>query len=265
MQEGPVPVTVTVTCPQDGKTASDTVTIQVIRPAAKVYTFEDVHFDFDRYTLRPEALRVLEQAVAAMKARRDAAPDRRRPHLQHRHGRIQPGARRAPRQRGARLPDAERRRRDAPADRQLRRGKAEARQLARRDAPAQPPRGARRAARLVAGTSMLADLTMIATLPVDEAAVQKAAEEGEVQAQQPETPHPTPGLPQVAGAAGRAARRSASARTSIANRASIRRRPNRRCRRRRKSPASPSHRARAREVHDDRARHSHSCNGSRSP
>ena len=67
MQEGPVPVTVTVTCPSDGKTASDTVTIQVVRPAAKVYTFEDVHFDFDRYTLRPEALRVLEQAVAAMK------------------------------------------------------------------------------------------------------------------------------------------------------------------------------------------------------
>ncbi len=67
MQEGPVPVTITVTCPSDGKTASDTVTIQVIRPAAKVYTFEDVHFDFDRYTLRPEALRVLEQAVGAMK------------------------------------------------------------------------------------------------------------------------------------------------------------------------------------------------------
>ncbi len=67
MQEGPVPVTVTVTCPSDGKTATDTVTIQVIRPAGKVYTFEDVHFDFDRYTLRPEALRVLEQAVSAMK------------------------------------------------------------------------------------------------------------------------------------------------------------------------------------------------------
>jgi peptidoglycan-associated lipoprotein len=67
MQEGPVPVTVTVTCPTDNRTASDTVTIQVVRPAAKVYTFEDVHFDFDRYTLRPEALRVLEQAVGAMK------------------------------------------------------------------------------------------------------------------------------------------------------------------------------------------------------
>ena len=67
MQVGSVPVTVTVTCPTDSKTATDTVTIQVIRPPAKVYTFEDVHFDFDRYTLRPEAVRVLEQAVSAMK------------------------------------------------------------------------------------------------------------------------------------------------------------------------------------------------------
>ena len=66
MTVGSVPATVTV---NDGKggTASDTVTLQVIQRAAKVYTFEDVHFDFDRYTLRPEALRVLEQAVAAMK------------------------------------------------------------------------------------------------------------------------------------------------------------------------------------------------------
>ena len=66
MVEGPVPVTVTV---NDGKggTASDTVTIQVVRKPTKAYTFEDVHFDFDRFTLRPEAVRVLEQAVAAMK------------------------------------------------------------------------------------------------------------------------------------------------------------------------------------------------------
>ena len=52
---------------------------------------------------------------------------------------------------------------------------------------------------------MLADLTMIATQAVDEAAVQRAAsvtaeasaelEQGEVQAQQPETPHPVPGMP----------------------------------------------------------------------
>ena len=42
---------------------------------------------------------------------------------------------------------------------------------------------------------MLADLTMIATLPVDQAAVQKATAEGDVQAQQPDPHHPIPGLP----------------------------------------------------------------------
>jgi len=53
---------------------------------------------------------------------------------------------------------------------------------------------------------MLADLTMIATLPVNPAALQAAEDEsteasakveGEVQAQQPEVPHPTPGLPKA--------------------------------------------------------------------
>ncbi|HXG56652.1 MAG TPA: OmpA family protein [Vicinamibacterales bacterium] len=68
MQEGTVPVTVTVTCPQDGKTASDTVNIQVIRPVVKQYVFEDVYFDFDRYSLRPEATRELDEAIAAMQA-----------------------------------------------------------------------------------------------------------------------------------------------------------------------------------------------------
>jgi outer membrane protein OmpA-like peptidoglycan-associated protein len=66
MTEGTVPVTVTVTCPQDGKTASDTVNINVIRPAVKQIVFEDVHFDFDRYSLRPEATRALDEAVKAM-------------------------------------------------------------------------------------------------------------------------------------------------------------------------------------------------------
>jgi len=47
---------------------------------------------------------------------------------------------------------------------------------------------------------MIADLTMIATLPVDELAVQRAISEGQsdaeaVQAQQPEPPHAPPGLP----------------------------------------------------------------------
>jgi peptidoglycan-associated lipoprotein len=65
--EGPVPVTIRVTCPTDNKTASDTVTIQVIRPAAAApIVFEDVHFDFDRYSLRPEAVRTLDEAVAAL-------------------------------------------------------------------------------------------------------------------------------------------------------------------------------------------------------
>jgi outer membrane protein OmpA-like peptidoglycan-associated protein len=65
MQEGPVPVTVEVS---DGKggTASDAVTIQVIRPAEREIVFEDVHFDFDRYSLRPEATRALDEAIKAL-------------------------------------------------------------------------------------------------------------------------------------------------------------------------------------------------------
>ena len=66
MQVGAVPLTVTV---NDGRgmTASDTVTVQVIAPAPKKQiTFEDVHFDFDRYTLRPEAARILDDAIKAM-------------------------------------------------------------------------------------------------------------------------------------------------------------------------------------------------------
>jgi peptidoglycan-associated lipoprotein len=66
-QEGTVPVTVTVTCPTDNKTASDTVNIQVTRPPARQYTFEDVHFDFDRYTLRPDATRILDEAISALR------------------------------------------------------------------------------------------------------------------------------------------------------------------------------------------------------
>ena len=65
MVEGPVPVTVRVS---DGKggTASDVVTIQVIKEAVKEITFEDVHFDFDRYSLRPEAVRSLDEAIRSL-------------------------------------------------------------------------------------------------------------------------------------------------------------------------------------------------------
>jgi outer membrane protein OmpA-like peptidoglycan-associated protein len=66
---GSYPVTVTVTDAK-GATASDTATCQVVAPVVEVkkYEFEDVYFDFDRYSLRQDALRVLDEAVAAMKA-----------------------------------------------------------------------------------------------------------------------------------------------------------------------------------------------------
>ncbi|MEQ1911991.1 MAG: OmpA family protein, partial [Vicinamibacterales bacterium] len=67
-QEGPVQATVTV---NDGKggTASANTTIQVVRPAPIVeLTFEDVYFDFDRSSLRPDAMRLLDDAVAKLQA-----------------------------------------------------------------------------------------------------------------------------------------------------------------------------------------------------
>ena len=70
MQEGPVPIAVTVS---DGKggTATDAVTIQVIRAAIREFVFEDVHFDFDRYSLRPEATRALDEAIKTLQANAD--------------------------------------------------------------------------------------------------------------------------------------------------------------------------------------------------
>jgi outer membrane protein OmpA-like peptidoglycan-associated protein len=70
-QVGPVPVTVAVNDGRGGM-ASDMVVIQVVRPAPVVeLMFEDVYFDFDRSTLRPEALRLLDDAVAGLMANPD--------------------------------------------------------------------------------------------------------------------------------------------------------------------------------------------------
>ena len=64
-QVGNVPVTVTATDNRGGS-ATATATIQVVR--REVVTFEDVHFDFDRFNLRPDALKLLDDAVAKLQA-----------------------------------------------------------------------------------------------------------------------------------------------------------------------------------------------------
>jgi len=65
---GTVPVTVTGTCATDQKSASDTVNIQVTARPVQTFTFEDVYFDFDRYSLTDAAQRILTQAVETLRA-----------------------------------------------------------------------------------------------------------------------------------------------------------------------------------------------------
>ena len=65
MQEGPVPVTVEVTDGRGGY-ATDAVTIHVIRAPIKEILMEDIHFDFDRYSLRPDATRSLDETVTSL-------------------------------------------------------------------------------------------------------------------------------------------------------------------------------------------------------
>jgi outer membrane protein OmpA-like peptidoglycan-associated protein len=65
---GTVPVTVTGTCATDGMSASDTVNISVIPRPVRTFTFEDVYFDFDRFSLTDAATRVLAEAVATLRA-----------------------------------------------------------------------------------------------------------------------------------------------------------------------------------------------------
>ncbi len=66
-QEGSVPLTVTA---DDGRggTATNTLTMQVIRPKVIELSFEPVHFDFDRFNLKPDALRILDEAVQKLTA-----------------------------------------------------------------------------------------------------------------------------------------------------------------------------------------------------
>jgi peptidoglycan-associated lipoprotein len=67
-QVGNVPVTVTATDTRGGS-ATATLTMQVVRREA--IAFEDVHFDFDRFNLRPDALKILDDAVAKIQANPD--------------------------------------------------------------------------------------------------------------------------------------------------------------------------------------------------
>ena len=64
---GSVPVNVTVT-DGNGGSASDTanITVNAPPPPQREWVFEDVHFDFDRYTLRPAVLEVLNEVVDAI-------------------------------------------------------------------------------------------------------------------------------------------------------------------------------------------------------
>ncbi len=66
-QEGSVPLTVTA---DDGRggTATNTLTMQVIKPKVVELSFEPVHFDFDKFTLKPDALRILDDAVQKLSA-----------------------------------------------------------------------------------------------------------------------------------------------------------------------------------------------------
>ena len=67
-QEGPVPITATVTDGRGGS-ASDSANVLVNAPPPpprREFVFEDIHFDFDRYSLRAGAARVLDEVVAAL-------------------------------------------------------------------------------------------------------------------------------------------------------------------------------------------------------
>ena len=67
-QPGNQVLTVTATDARGG-TATASVTLQVVR--REVLVFEDVHFDFDRFNLRPDAIKILDDAVTKLMAQGD--------------------------------------------------------------------------------------------------------------------------------------------------------------------------------------------------
>jgi len=64
-QEGPVNVTVTVT---DNAKNESQATASLLVQRRVVLEFEDIHFDFDRFNLRPDALKILDDAIAKLQA-----------------------------------------------------------------------------------------------------------------------------------------------------------------------------------------------------
>ena len=64
-QEGEVLATVTVT--DNAKNTAQASTTLLVRRTV-VLEFEDIHFDFDRFNLRPDALKILDDAVARLQA-----------------------------------------------------------------------------------------------------------------------------------------------------------------------------------------------------
>ena len=64
-QEGSVQATVTVT---DNAKNQATASTNLLVRRTVVLEFEDIHFDFDRFNLRPDALKLLDEAVARLQA-----------------------------------------------------------------------------------------------------------------------------------------------------------------------------------------------------
>jgi peptidoglycan-associated lipoprotein len=64
-QEGPVNVTVTAT---DNAKNQAQAAAAILVQRRVVLEFEDIHFDFDRFNLRPDALKILDEAIARLQA-----------------------------------------------------------------------------------------------------------------------------------------------------------------------------------------------------